>query len=139
MGDKGKQCSFSCGKPAGDPPAKVRTSVQSDELKTCRSAAQKKATEQIQDATGDAAKSKKLFEEDLCTIWQEQLNCFGEDKDACEAALPDTKKALSQTTRAVKSLYNVKECDFKCDGTASSACITYPLVAYLLLFLSSLM
>merc|ERR1711874_498377 len=87
----GKKCSFTCGKPVSeDPPNKVRT-AQSDEQTTCKNKAQKKATEQIRDATGDAAKSKKLFEEDLCTIWQDQLNCFGEDKDACEAAIPDMK------------------------------------------------
>merc|ERR1711953_164971 len=138
---EGKKCSFSRGNPvtADNPPAKLRTA---DELKTCKSAAQKKATEQIQDATGDAAKSKKLFEEDLCKIWQEQLNCFGKDKDACEAAIPDMKKASGQATLAVKSLYDVKECDFRCDGaigTASSAHITCPLATFLLLFLSSLM
>merc|ERR1719356_1639782 len=104
----------------------MRTGVQPDEVKTCKSEAQKKATKQIQDATGDAGKSKELFEEDLCTIWQDQLNCYGEDKAACEAAVPDLKKALDQTTSAVKSLYNVKECDFKCDGTASYANIVCP-------------
>merc|ERR1711976_494722 len=135
---EGKKCSFSCGSPASNdnPPAKLRTA---DELQTCKSAAQKKATEQIQDATGDAAKSKKLFEEDLCKIWQEQLNCFGEDKDACEAAIPDMKKGLDQVTRAVKSLYDVQECDFKCDGSASSAYVICPLSTFMLLLLSRLL
>merc|ERR1712203_729127 len=138
----GKKCAFACGKTsqgAGEAPDKLKTSSQSDEQITCKKEAQKKATEQIQDATGDTEKSKKLFEEDLCTIWQDQLNCFGDNRDGCEAAMPDVKKAYSQTTQAMQSVYSIKECNFNCDGVSSGANIICPLATLLLLFLSSLM
>merc|ERR1712187_421293 len=109
-------------------PAKVRTGTESEGATTCKREAQKKATEQIQDATGDAAKSKKLFEEDLCKIWQEQLNCFGEDTDACKAAIPDIKKASGQATQAVKTLYDVKSKNAISDVMARPAVLTSPVL-----------
>merc|ERR1712110_343951 len=96
--NKAKKCSFVCGKKTEEDPAKLKSGTQSDEQVTCKKDAQDKAMQQIQDATGDAAKSKKLFEEDLCSIYQTQLNCFGDDKDACEAAIPDLKKATSRAS-----------------------------------------
>merc|ERR1711879_387495 len=91
-----------------------------EDVKTCTKDAESKTTEEIRVATGDVEKTKKLFEEDLCKLYQEQLNCFGDDREACQAALPDLKKATNRLTTAMKSLYNVKECQFTCDGSALS-------------------
>merc|ERR1719460_2561173 len=112
-----KQCSFKCGGNS-ESPSRLRSTSKSTEVATCRTDVQKKTTEVIQDATGDTEKSKKLFEEDFCDLYQEQLNCYGDDEAACEAVLPDLEKATTQATAAMKSVYNVKKCQFKCDGSS---------------------
>merc|ERR1712100_436818 len=136
----GEKCSFACGKTAdktSDGPDKVKTSSKSDEHMTCKTEAQKKATQQIQDATGDTEKSKKLFEEDLCTIWQDQLNCYGDDQAGCEAAVPDVKKAYSRTTQAVKGVYSIKECNFNCDGGLEASGVHRSSGAYIICLLAT--
>merc|ERR1719231_2156824 len=137
-----KQCSFKCGKvkegeTVEEAPSRLRSGAKASESQSCRRDVQTKTTEQIQDATGDTEKTKKLFEEDICKLYQEQLNCYGDDREGCEAALPDLKKATNQATSAMKSVYDVKECQSTCDGSgleeASAASVVCPLFPVTLL------
>lgn len=135
----GSKCAFKCGKTddkTSESPSRLRTGDKSSDLRTCTKDVQAKQTSAIQDATGDTEKTKKLFEEDICNLYQEQLNCYGDDREACAAALPDLKKATDRATSAMKSLYDVKECQFTCDGgleETNAAGAVNPLLAVSLL------